>query len=125
MGEKGPEWDLEDIGLKEELHTLSSEIDEVEEEELALEGGLQNLLDGWIVGKEEEEPSNRIASPMKNSDSVKNETLNKMDQTKELDKIITKEEDLDSDDDDDLPVFDMSNDTPVNEETKVIKGIKL
>ena len=38
--------------------------------------------------------------------------------SKDADNIRTEEDDLDSDDDD-LPAFDMSNDTPVTEETKV------
>ena len=118
IGEKGPEWELENVGLKEELHGLSSEVDEVEEVEVAVYGGWQGLLDGWVIGETEEEPSNRITSPMKNSDGVKIERLDKMDFTKEVDNITTKEEDLDSDDDD-LPAFDMSNDTPITEETKV------
>ena len=60
---------------------------------------------------------------MKNSDGVNIERLNKIDlNTKELDNITTEVEDLDSDDDDDLPAFDMSNDTPVTEDTKVTLG---
>jgi len=110
LGEKGPEWELEDGSLKEELHGLSSEV--VEEVEVAVEGGWQGILVGWVIGKTDEEPSNR------NSDGVKIERLDKMDFAKELNNISTKEEDLDSDDDD-LPAFDMSNDTPVTEETKV------
>ena len=43
--------------------------------------------------------------------------------SKDADNIRTEEDDLDSDDDD-LPAFDMSNDTPVTEETKVIKSIR-
>ena len=85
---------------------------------MAVEGGWQGVLVGWAIGKTEEEPSNRIASPNTNSYAVKIERLDKMDLAKELDNMTTKEEDLDSDDDD-LPAFDMSNDTPVTEETKV------
>jgi len=118
LGEKGPEWQLEDVGLKEELHGLSSEIDE-EEEEVAVEGGWQGLLNGWVIGQEpEEEPMNRTAVPAVNSDGVNIERLNKMDLSKGVNNTRTEEEDLDSDDDD-LPAFDMSNDTPVTEETKV------
>ena len=85
---------------------------------MAVEGGWRGILVGWVIGKTGEEPSNRMASPIKNSDGVKIERLDKMDLAKELNNISTKEEDLDSDDDD-LPAFDMSNDTPVTEETKV------
>ena len=85
---------------------------------MAVEGGWRGILVGWVIGKTGEEPSNRMASPIRNSDGVKIERLDKMDFAKELDTITTKEEDLDSDDDD-LPAFDMSNDTPVTEETKV------
>merc|ERR1712130_580600 len=88
------------------------------EQDMAVEGGLEKLLDGWMIGKAEEEPLSRIVMPMKNLNDVKNERLDKMDVTKEPVKIATKEEDLDSDDDD-LPAFDMSNDTPVTEETKI------
>lgn len=117
LGEKGPEWELEDVSLKEELHGLSTEVDD-EEVEVAVEVGWQGLLDRWVIGKPEEEPTKRTASPALNSDGVNIERLNKMNLTKEMDNTRTEEEDLDSDDDD-LPAFDMSNDTPVTEETKV------
>lgn len=116
LGEKGPEWELENVGLKEELHGLSSEVDEVVEVDVAVEGGWQGLLDGWVIGKTEDEPSNSKTSLMTNSD-VKIERLTRMDPLKGANDT-KKEADLDSDDDD-LPAFDMSNDTPVTEETKV------
>ena len=117
LGEKGPEWELENVGLKEELHGLSSEVDEVVEVDVAVEGGWQGLLDGWVIGKAEDEPSNSITSLMTKSDDVKIERLTRMDPLKGANDA-KKEADLDSDDDD-LPAFDMFNDTPVTEETKV------
>ena len=88
-----------------------------EEVEVLVEVGWQALMDGWVVGNHaEEEPTNRSAPSMADSDVV--EKLNRVNLAKEADNIRTEEEDLDSDDDD-LPAFDMSNDTPVTEETKV------
>ena len=82
-----------------------------------VEVGWQALLDGWVIGNYAEgEPTIRTAPSMVDSDVV--EKLKGMNLAKQADNIRTEEEDLDSDDDD-LPAFDMSNDTPVTEETKV------
>lgn len=89
-----------------------------EEVEVVVEGGWQGLLDGWVIGNAEGEPTIRTAPSIMDSDVVNVERLNGMNLSKDADNIRTEEDDLDSDDDD-LPAFDMSNDTPVTEETKV------
>ena len=89
-----------------------------EEVEVVVEAGWQGLLDGWVIGNAEGEPTKRTAPSIMDSDVVNVERLNGMNLSKDAVNIRTEEDDLDSDDDD-LPAFDMSNDTPVTEETKV------
>ena len=102
--------------LKEELFDLSLEAKE-EEVEVSEEGDWLGVLDGWVIGKAGEEPRDNTISPSKDS-NFNMERLNGADVSKLTNSMKTEEEDLDSDDDD-LPAFDMSNDTPVTEETKV------
>ena len=102
--------------LKEELFDLSLEAKE-EEVEVSEEGDWLGVLDGWVIGKAGEEPTDNTISPSKDS-NFNIERLNEADVSKLTNSMKTEEEDLDSDDDD-LPAFDMSNDTPVTEETKV------
>ena len=111
--------------LKEELFDLSLEAKE-EEVEVSEEGDWLGVLDGWVIGKAGEEPTDNTISPSKDS-NFNIERLNEADVSKLTNSMKTEEEDLDSDDDD-LPAFDMSNDTPVTEETKVklkTNGIRL
>ena len=90
-----------------------------------LESSWRAVLEGWTVSNEEGRSPYTLRSS-KPSDDVNTggpvkETVHS---TEGKNAQPIEEGDLDSDDDD-LPAFDMSNDTPVTEETKVIKSIKL
>ena len=89
-----------------------------------MESSWRAVLEGWTVGTEEGRspctvPSSKSSADVNTGGPVK-ETVHP---TEGKNAQPIKEGDLDSDDDD-LPAFDMSNDTPVTEETKVIKSIE-
>ena len=87
-----------------------------------LENNWRAVLEGWTVSNEEGRSPCTVPSS-KSSADVNTGGLAKETPTEGKNAQPIEEGDLDSDDDD-LPAFDMSNDTPVTEETKVIKSFK-
>ena len=89
-----------------------------------LENSWRAVLEGWAVSTEEERSPYTVRSSKPsayvNTGGPVKKTVHP---TEGKNAQPIEEGDLDSDDDD-LPAFDMSNDTPVTEETKVIKSIK-
>ena len=99
-------------------------MEEVEEGDV-LESSWRAVLEGWTVSTEKGRSPYTVRSSKLSADvNIGGPLKETVHPTKGKDTQPIEEGDLDSDDDD-LPAFDMSNDTPVNEETKVIKGIKL
>ena len=64
---------------------------------MVVEGGWQGLLDGWVIGNAEGEPTIGTAPSIMDSDVVNVERLKGMNLSKDADNIRTEEDDLDSD----------------------------